>query len=105
RNLALLNGTEALPAATAGCALSNAQGEWRPLRRAKVAVHRRGTANDLHQVRETPRAAERWDDLASEQRPIHDRGPSLHRWLRPQHGVTAAPQFAGATLGHVAGTQ
>ena len=44
---------------------------WRRLLGAKVAVNRRGAADDLHEVRETPRAAERRDDVPSEQRPIH----------------------------------
>src|SRR3954462_3445845 len=77
---------------------------WRRLRIAKVAVDRRGAADDLREVRETPHAAERRDDLPSE-RPIHPKGPSIHRWLPLQHGVTSTAQLAGSTLRDVADTQ
>ncbi len=68
-------------------------------------VNRRGAADDLHQVRETPRAAERRDDDPSEGRRNHHHDRSLRPGLRLQQGVTSAAQSARAALGDVAGPQ
>ena len=71
---------------------------------AEVAVNRCGAAENLHEVRETPRAAEHRDDDSSERRPIHPPGQSLWRWLRLQRGVTSPAQLARAARGDVPGT-
>src|SRR6476661_9077048 len=74
-------------------------GKWRHLRGAKGAVNRPGAADDLYNVRQTPRAGESRDDDPSEQRPLYHPRQALNRRLRLQHHMTSTAQSARVALG------